>query len=89
MKTKAKKPAKRNSTGYGRILDPDKLLEKEIELLFEDKDASGNEYAFYLGKITRSPLVRSKAAGRFFLLPWPDIIRLGVKAGLNKSAREK
>ncbi len=67
-------------------MDSDKLLEKEIEFIFEERDEDGKEYDFFLGKITRSPIVRSRTTGRYFILPWPDLLKLGVKAGLNKLA---
>lgn len=89
MKTKSKKPAAGPSTpkGYGRLLNSDKLLEQEIEFIFEERDEAGKEYDFFLGKITRSPIVRSRTTGRYFILPWPDIIKLAAKAGLNKRAK--
>jgi len=67
---------------YGRVLNSDKLLEQEIEFIFEERDQAGNQYDFYLGKITRMPIVKSRATGRFFILPWTDIIKMGAEAGL-------
>ena len=86
MKSKSKKPRSTtaNQKGYGRVLNSDKLLEQEIEFIFEERDPAGREYDFFLGKVTRSPIVKSRASGRYFILPWPDLIRLGIKAGLNK-----
>ena len=68
-------------------MQSDKLLEQEIEFIFEERDKEGNEYDFFLGKITRSPIVKSRTTGRCFMLPWPDFIRLGIKAGLNKRGK--
>jgi hypothetical protein len=89
MKTKSKtagasavKSTKPNKKSYGRVLNSDKLLEQEIEFIFEERDPAGNQYDFYLGKITRMPIVKSRASGRFFILPWTDIIKLGADAGL-------
>lgn len=67
---------------YGRVLNSDKLLEQEIEFIFEERDQAGEQYDFYLGKITRMPIIKSRATGRFFVLPWTDIIKLGAAAGL-------
>jgi hypothetical protein len=70
------------SKAFGRVLNSDKLLEQEIEFIFEERDPAGNQYDFYLGKITRMPIVRNRTTGRFFILPWTDIIQLGAQAGL-------
>jgi len=78
MKTKSKKPKTATSPpkGYGRLLNSDKPLEQEIEFIFEERDGTGKEYDFFLGKITRSPIVRSRSTGRCFILPWPDLLKL-------------
>ena len=91
METKSKKPKTATSprNGYGLLLGSDKLLEQEIEFIFEERDGTGNEYDFFLGKITHSPLVRSRTTGRYFILPWPDLLKLAVKAGLNKPAKRR
>ena len=80
-KTSASKKSAPPKT-YGRVLNADKLLEQEIEFIFEERDQSGNQYDFYLGKITRMPIIKKRATGCFFVLPWTDIIKLGATAGL-------
>jgi hypothetical protein len=59
-------------------------LNQELEYLWEDCDASGKPYEIYLGKISRSPVVRSKISGRYFALPWSRIIRLAVEWGIDE-----
>jgi hypothetical protein len=88
-KKKSKKPKMETSPpkGYGLLLGSDKLLEQEIEFIFEERDGTGNEYDFFLGKITRSPIVKSRTTGRYFILPWPDLLKLAIRAGLNKQTK--
>ena len=90
MKTKSKKTIVRTSVpkGYGRIFDSDKLLNQEFEFVFEGEDEANRDYDLFFGKTSRSPIVKSRTTGRYFILPWPDIIKLGVKAGLNKPAKQ-
>jgi hypothetical protein len=90
MKTKSRKTMVRTSPpkGYGQLFDSDKLLDQEFEFISEGKDEAGKDYDFLLGKISRSPNVKSRTTGRYFILPWPDIIKLGVKAGLNRPAKQ-
>lgn len=89
MKTKSKKTMVRTSApkGYGRIFDSDSFLNQEVEFVSEGEDKADKDYDLFLGKISRSPIVKSRATGRYFILPWPDIIKLGIKAGLNKPAK--
>ncbi len=89
MKTNSQKPAGETSAAnsYGRVMESDKLLEQEIEFIFEERDKEGNEYDFFLGKITRSPIIKSRATGKYFILPWPDVIKLGINAGLNRRGK--
>jgi hypothetical protein len=90
MKTKSKKTMVRTSApkGCGRLFDSDKLLNQESEFVSEWKDEADKDYDFFLGKTSRSPIVKSRTTGRYFILSWPDIIKLGVKAGLNKPAKQ-
>jgi hypothetical protein len=89
MKTKTKKTRVRTPAlkGYGRLFDSDKLLEQEVEFISEGVDETGKDYDFFLGKISRSPIVKSRTTGRCYILPWPDIIKLGANAGLNMPAK--
>ena len=73
--------------GYGRLFDSDKLLNQEFEFVFEGEDEANKGYDLFFGKTSRSPIVKSRTTGRCYILPWPDIIKLGVKAGLNKPAK--
>jgi hypothetical protein len=38
----------------------------------------------YLGKISRNPIVKSKITGKFFALPWSEIIKLALAKGIDK-----
>src|ERR1017187_9325458 len=91
MKTKRKKTMVRTSApkGCGRLFDSDKLLNQEFEFVSEGKDEVGEDYDFFLGKTSRSPIVKSRTTGRYFILPRPDILKLGVKAGLNKPSSSR
>lgn len=85
MKKDSKKITSRTpASKVGRVFHSDKLLEQEIEYLSEGTGQDGKEYEFYLGKISRSPIIKSRNTERYFILPWPEIIKLGIKAGLNK-----
>jgi len=68
----------------GRVFQGDKSLDPEIEFVSEGADAQGRVYEFYLGRISRSPIVKSRASGNSFILSWTEIMNLGIKAGLNK-----
>jgi len=59
-------------------------LERELEFLWEERDDSGKAYELYLGRISRNPVVRSQATGKYFMLPWSSIIKLGVEHGLDE-----
>jgi hypothetical protein len=37
-----------------------------------------------LGRLSRNPVVRSHATGKYFMLPWSQIIELAVKNGLDE-----
>jgi hypothetical protein len=89
MKTKSKKTMAGPSApkGYGRLFDSDKLLDQELDFISEGMDEAGKDYDLFLGKTSRSPIVKCRATGRCFILLWPDIIKLGVKAGLNKAVK--
>ena len=59
-------------------------LSQDLEYLWDDCDSSGKSYAMYLGKISRNPIVKSKITGRYFALPWSEIIKLAVAKGIDK-----
>jgi hypothetical protein len=86
MKIEPKKPKTGGAKPavYGRLLESDKLFEQEIEFVSE-AGAVGKDYDFFLGKITRSPIIKSRVTGRLYFLPWSDIIKLAVEAGLDKA----
>ena len=58
-------------------------LDEELEFLWEDCDRNGNTYDLYLGRISRNPVVRSQATGKYFMLPWSRIIELATEHGVN------
>ena len=59
-------------------------LSQELEYLWDDSDSSGRSYEMYLGKISRNPIVKSKITGRYFALPWSEIIKLALAKGIDK-----
>jgi len=68
----------------GRGFGDKEFLDQELEYLWEDRDVTGKPYEVYLGKISRSPVIRSKLSGRYFALPWSKIIRLAVEWGIDE-----
>ena len=60
------------------------LLSQELEYLWDDCDSSGKDYEMYLGKISKNPIVKSKATGKYFALPWSEIIELAIRKGIDK-----
>ena len=59
-------------------------LNQELEYLWDDCDESGKSYEMYLGKISRNPIVKSKSTGRYFALPWSEIIQFAQAKGIDK-----
>jgi hypothetical protein len=55
-----------------------------LEFLWKDGGQSGKAYDLYLGRISRNPVVRSQTSGKYFMLPWSEIIELAVKNGLDE-----
>jgi len=64
--------------------DSEGPLDHELEFLWEDRDRTGTAYDLYVGRISRNPVVRSVATGKYFMLPWSKIIELAVEHGLDK-----
>lgn len=65
--------------------DSRKLLDPELEFLWEDRASSGNAYDLYLGRISRNPVIRSQATGKYVMLPWSRIIDLAVMRGVDET----
>ena len=61
-----------------------KLLEQELEYLWDDSDSTGTSYEIYLGKISRNPIIKSKITGKYFALPWSVIVKLVFAKGIDK-----
>jgi hypothetical protein len=59
-------------------------LDQELEFLWKDGGQYGKAYDLYLGRISRNPVVRSQTTGKYFMLPWSEIIELAVKNGLDE-----
>jgi len=59
-------------------------LDVELEFLWEAQDAAGDRYNLYLGQISRNPVVRSHTTGKYFMLPWSEIIATALKHGIGK-----
>ena len=64
-------------------------LAEELEFLWQDCDLSGDTYDLYLGRISRSPIVRNHATGKYFMLPWSRIIELAVARDADKARMAK
>jgi hypothetical protein len=59
-------------------------LNKELEFLWKEGGESGKAYDLYLGRISRNPVIRSYSTGKYFMLPWSQIIEWAVKTGLDE-----
>ena len=59
-------------------------MDQELEFLWQDCGRSGASYDLYRGRVSRSPVVRSRATGRYFMLPWSPIIELAVAGGVDE-----
>jgi hypothetical protein len=59
-------------------------LDQELEFLWKDGGQSGKAYDLYLGRISRNPVVRSQTTGKYFMLPWSEIIELAVNNCLDE-----
>ncbi len=59
------------------------VLDQELDFLGQGSLNSGQGYDVYLGRISRNPVVRSHATGRYFMLPWSRIIQLAVEHGVD------
>jgi hypothetical protein len=60
------------------------LIKQELEYLWDDTAGDGKSYEFYLGKISRNPIIKSKITGKYFALPWSVIIKLAVEKGVDR-----
>jgi hypothetical protein len=80
MNDKTKKSGSPN--GPGKRGDSNSINE-ELEYLWDEEDTTGKTYEIYLGRISRSPVVKSKTSGKYFLLPWSEVIELAVKAKID------
>jgi hypothetical protein len=58
-------------------------LKQDLEYLWDDSDSSGKSYEMYMGKISRNHIVKSKITGRYFALPWSEIIKLALAKGID------
>jgi hypothetical protein len=58
-------------------------VDTDLEYLWEDRDRSGAAYDIYLGRISRNPVVRSHATGKYFMMPWSQIMELAAQKGVS------
>jgi hypothetical protein len=65
-------------------LSENQLFEQELEYLWDDSLGAEKSYEIYLGKISRNPIVKSKITGKYFALPWSEIIKLALAKGIDK-----
>ena len=68
----------------GSLLNEDEPVVGELEFLYKVSGQDGRSYKLYQGGITQSPVVRSCETGKYFILPWPDVVRLAVDAGVDR-----
>jgi len=80
MKTKTEQ----STTGNNEQESPKGPLDTELEFLWKEGGETGKAYDLYLGRISRNPVVRSHTTGKYFMLPWSEIIELAVKNGLDE-----
>ena len=71
-------------SGIGKVFESDRSLDQELEFVSDGIDSSGNEYKLFLGRISRSPVVKNPRTGHCFILPWADVIGLAEAAGVNR-----
>lgn len=76
--------AEMSRPGMGRLFAADVAFEQELEFVSDAVDKAGNDFQLYLGRISRSPVVKNPRTGRYFILPWADVISLAEAAGLNR-----
>jgi hypothetical protein len=69
---------------HGKLFLSDSELERELEYVSDGVDESGNEFQLYLGRVSRSPVIKNPRTGACFILPWADVIKLAEAAGLNR-----
>lgn len=48
------------------------------------KDDEGNEYGATFNMGGMHPIIESKQTGKWFTLSWDDIVKLAIKAGVDK-----
>ncbi len=69
---------------YGKIHPPKTLFFRQAVGTVTDNES--NEYDCTLNMGGVHPIVCSKKTGKWFTLGWDDIVRLAVKAGIDKEA---
>ncbi len=85
MKTKPRRKPKPKRSHLGTIHPPDTLFFRS----FAGTAKSGrNEYEMSLNVGGSVPIVHSKQTGKWFVLPWEDIIELAIKAGVDKEKEQ-
>ena len=57
---------------------PEDPIEEELESLWPVRDRAGKTYDLYLERISRNPVLRSHATGKYTMLPWSRVIELGA-----------
>jgi hypothetical protein len=72
------------SSSVGKVFETDRLLDQELEFVSDGIDSAGNEYKLFLGRISRSPVVKNPRTGHCYILPWSDVIYLAEAAGVNR-----
>ena len=70
-------------TCYGEIFPVRTLFFREAA--GEATDSEGNKYEVSTNIAEGVPIVHSRQSKKWFVLPWKDIIKLAVEAGIDKS----
>lgn len=70
----------------GKLL-PSKTLVLRVHV-GEAKDGESRAYEMTISATSSEPIVRSQKSGRWFVLPWQDILRLAVEAGVDEEEQE-
>lgn len=67
---------------YGEIHDSKSVFLREYVETIAGPELK-IQYAMTITCAGREPLIRSYKTGKYFLLSWPDILKLAIEAGID------
>lgn len=70
---------------YGEIHPPKTMFFRQSVGKISDNE--GNKYDCTLNMGGIVPIVCSEQTGKWFTLPWADIVKLAIKAGIDKKSK--